>query len=265
MKLKYGSFFNGVYFPENRNAGFFSLCSTSLLDLCSIVEPVTRIESQKLFKEFGHRKHSDLWSVYFNQPDGIFEGSTYFSERLTHLHHHEVYRDSPLAEFQPFLKQYFSPSDRVLEQMRFFLDKYSIDPSRTIAVNLRGTDKGIEVPTPPLQNYLNLAGEQLSKNPTFQILAVSDQQQYLSAFLSEFGSRVTIINELPTTTSKRVIHKKFWMRDRQNFGINFNATVLIMAAASKVITHTGNGAFWTALYRGSTVDLVQLRGSEIMH
>jgi hypothetical protein len=264
MRLKYGSFSNGVYFPENRNAGFFSLCSTSLLDLCSIVEPVTRVESQRLFKEFGIRKHSDLWSVYFNQPAGIFDGSAYFSDSLTYLHHHEVYRDSPLGEFQPYLKQYFSPSDRVLEQLQFFSDKYSIDPSRTIAVNPRGTDKGIEVPTPPLQNYLDLAAEQLSKNPTFQILAVSDQQQYLDAFLSEFGSKVTIIKELPTTTSKRVIHKRLWMRDRQNFGVNFNAAVLIMSVAEKVITHTGNGAFWTALYRGNTSGLVQLRGSEII-
>jgi hypothetical protein len=115
-----------------------------------------------------------------------------------------------------------------------------------------------------LRHYLNLAGEELARNPGFRILAMSDQRQYLDTFRAEFGSDVSIFKELPTTTNNIVLHKQLSEGDKAMFGMNLLASVLILASARSLITHTGNLAFWTALYRGTSDGLVQLRGSEII-
>jgi hypothetical protein len=264
MRLSFGTFQKGIYYPNNRDAGFFSHFSTSLLDLCQIRAPVKQIKSQEAFKDFTDLGVEDPWSIFLNQPTGKRVRSTVSRSELRELLHHSIYRDLPFSGFAPFLVEYFSPSDRVLEKKEFFLEKYSIDPLRTIAVNLRGTDKSIEVPTPPLRNYINLAREELARNPGFRMLAMSDQRQYLDAFVAEFGSDVIVFEELPSTTSNIVLHKQLSGADKAMFGINLLASVLILASARSLITHTGNVAFWTALYRGNADGLIQLRGSEIL-
>jgi hypothetical protein len=263
MKLSFGTFQKGIYFPDNRDAGFFSHFSTSLVDLCQIKAPVQQIKSQEAFRDFIELSVEDAWSIFLNQPTGRRVRSTVRRSKLRELLHHSIYRDLPFSGFEPFLVEYFSPSERVLDRQKFFIEKYSIDPLKTIAVNLRGTDKSIEVPTPPLRSYLNLSGEELARNPGFRILAMSDQRQYLDAFVAEFGSDVIIFEELPSTTSNIVLHKQLSGADKAKFGINLLASVLILASARTLITHTGNVAFWTALYRGNADGLIQLRGSEI--
>ncbi len=260
---QFGVFKKGIYYPDNRDAGFFSLLTTSLLDLSQIKSPIFQVKSQEAFKDFTTGGSENSWSEFFNQPTGCLRVSRNSRSNLRELLHHSIYRSLPFSSVAPFLAEFFSPSDSVLETREFFSDKYSIDPSRTIAVSLRGTDKGIEVPTPPLRHYLNLAKEELARNPGFRILAVSDQRQYLDTFMAEFGSDVFIFEELPTTTNSIVLHKQLSEGDKAMFGINLLASVQILASARILITHTGNVAFWTALYRGTSDGLVQLRGSEI--
>jgi hypothetical protein len=264
MMTQFGVFKKGIYYPDNRDAGFFSLLTTSLLDLSQIKSPVFQVKSKEAFKDFTIQGSENSWSEFFNQPTGCLRVSRNSRSELKELLHHSIYRNLPFSSASPFLAEFFSPSDRVLETREFLTDKYSIDPLRTIAVCLRGTDKSLEVSTPPLRHYLNLAGEELARNPGFRILAMSDQRQYLDTFRAEFGSDVSIFKELPTTTNNIVLHKQLSEGDKAMFGMNLLASVLILASARSLITHTGNLAFWTALYRGTSDGLVQLRGSEII-
>lgn len=265
MALQYGRFHNGVYYPKKRDAGFFSLCSTSLSDLTQIDSEVQLVKSRALFRDYSsHNSMSrDLWSRFFKQPVAtrftLPEDRTYLSQ----LHHHSVYREIDLARYEPFLKKYFSPSDQVLERCAHFISQYGLDQRQTIAVNVRGTDKHTEVPSPPISTYLELAEEALSEKPTSDLLLVTDQQQYIEVFQSRFKSQLVSFGELPTTYGDIVIHKQLKKHERESFGVDFLATVLLMSQSETVITHTGNGALWTSLFRGGTVRLTQLRGKEV--
>ena len=263
--LQFGRFSNGVYFPKGRDAGFFSLCSTSLLDLSQISSDVHEIKSRRLFRDYSSTSliSSDPWSVFFKQPKtGEFDLPKDRSP-FTELHHHSVYREVNLASYGPFINRYFSPSDRVLDRYGHFIQSYGLDLSNTIAVNIRGTDKHTEVEPPPISTYLRLAEEALSEQPSSKILLVTDQQQYLDVFLRKFKSSLLSLDELPTTFSDVVIHKLLKKNQREDFGINFLATVLLISQSGKVITHTGNGALWTSLFRGRTKGLTQLSGKDV--
>ena len=263
--LQFGRFSNGVYFPKGRDAGFFSLCSTSLLDLSQIGSDVHEVKSRRLFRDYSSTSSisSDPWSTFFKQPNtGEFDLPKDRSP-FTELHHHSEYREVNLASYSPFVKMYFSPSEQVLDRCAYFIQSYGLDLSTTIAVNIRGTDKHTEVEPPPISTYLGLAEEALSRQPDGRILLVTDQRQYLDVFLGTFKSSVVFFDELPTTLGDFAIHKLLEKSEREDFGINFLATVLLISQSSQVITHTGNGALWTSLFRGGTKGLTQLSGKNV--
>ena len=263
--IGYGRFSNGVYYPKSRDAGFFSLCSTSLLDLSQIRQSVNQVKSRGLFKDYvTRRKYSrDAWSIFFQQP---ITGIKLPEDREPYrgLHHHAIYREVNVGRYTPFIQKYFSPSARVLETREGLVQKYNLDLNMTVAINIRGTDKYTEIQSPSLTDYLDLAAKSLSMDSRKRILLVTDQRQYLDLFEREFKSSVVSFGELPTTLGDLVIHKQLKRVEREEFGVNFLSTVLIMAQASEVITHTGNGALWTALFRQGTGAFTQLRGKEIL-
>ena len=263
--LQYGRFSNGFYFPIRRDAGFFSLCSTSLLDLTQINSHVDGVKGRKLFRDYVSKTQlfADTWSMFFNQPNARDSELPEDRSQFTELHHHSVYQQVNLASYAPFLRTYFSPSQRVLDRKAHLIQKYSIDLSATIAVNIRGTDKHTEIEAPDISTYLDLASESLSKEPGKRILLVTDQRQFLDVFKTTFKSSFVCFDELPTTYGDVVIHKQLKKNQRDEFGLNFLSTVLVISQAQEVITHTGNGALWTSLFRGGTVGLTQLRGKEV--
>ena len=235
------------------------------MDLTQVTSGVQRIKSRGLFSDYVSKTpiFTDAWSIFFKQP--LVQSSDLPGDRqpFAELHHHSIYREVDLASYLPFLNLYFSPSERVLDRQTHLVNKYGLDPIRTVAINIRGTDKHTEIESPELSTYLELASESLSRDSTKRILLVTDQRQYLEKFQKAFKSSLVFIDELPTTYGETVIHKQLRRNQREDFGLNFLATVLIMSRAKEVITHTGNGAFWTSLFRGGTKGLTQLRGGEV--
>jgi hypothetical protein len=263
--LPYGRFSNGIYFPKRRDAGFFSLCSTSLLDLTQIRTEVQSIRSRGLFREYTNqsRRFMDAWSVFFKQPSSGSSALPDDRSSFRDLHHHSVYQKINIESYQPFISKYFSPSELVLSRKADLMRKYGLDLGSTVAINIRGTDKYTEIESPSISTYIALTVEALSRNSGAKILLVTDQQQYLEVFQQRFGTSLISFDELPTTYGDVVIHKQLRRTEREAFGLNFLSTVLIMSEANEVITHTGNGALWTSLLRGGTFGLTQLRGNQV--
>lgn len=265
-RLRWGTVRKGSYWPTYRDAGFFSICSTTLGDLGSLEDPVSRIFANKVFRQYRALPRLNSWSLFFRQPSrttGDITSAPYVSTFVKQNLHHGEYYSLDLASFAPFVDRYFTPSKSVERKKRRFLRTYRIDPRDLIAVNIRGTDKWKEIPPASVERYLQLAERALSDSPTSRILLVTDQHQFLAPFVARFEDRLIVIRELPTTSLlDRPLHHALRFSARKDFGVNFLAAVLIVASARVVITHTGNTAFWTTLFRGNTIGLVQLRGAE---
>lgn len=262
LETPWGLIRGSSYYPRKRHAGFFSQCTTSLADLANVTDPVKKIIARKAFAEYRSVPTVNSWSIFFRQPTGqiIQPPATHYSSPSVV---HEQYSSLDFGEILPFVHHYFLPSGRVQKRINSLRSRYGLLENNFIAVNIRGTDKHTEVPPAPIETYLIAAEEALRQTKSGRVLLVTDQTQFVSRFQGEFGTRLITVKELPTTSSDGVIHESLKRGQRQKFGINFLATILIVASAPKVVTHTGNGAFWTALFRGGCANLVQLRGDEI--
>lgn len=265
-RLRWGTVHKGSYWPTHRDAGFFSICSTTLGDLGSLEGSVSRIFANKVLRQYRALPRMNSWSLFFRQPSRTTDDVTpspYVSTLVKQNLHHGEYFALDFASFAPFVDRYFTPSKSVERRKRRFLRTYRINPRDLIAVNIRGTDKWKEIPSASVDRYVQLAERALSNSPNSRILLVTDQHQFLAPFEARFQDRLIVIRELPTTSlSDRPVHHALRIGARKDFGVNFLAAVLIVASARVVITHTGNTAFWTALFRGNTNGLVQLRGAE---
>lgn len=264
--FRWGKVRRGIYIPQVREAGIFSLCTTSLVDLASSDTNVRRIVARRAFFRYQTWPFVNTWKSLFKDPltDYVVDGSEYVRTVVDAELHHADYRMLDFQTLVPWVEKYFSPSERVLSRKAELMRKYDLETTRLIAVNIRGTDKWKEVRPTPLDYYERICDTLLETSPLSKILVVSDQSDYVERFKERFGSRVIVFEELPTTSGTHYpVHRTVSRSERTSFGVDYFATVLILASAKFLVTHTGGGAFWTALYRRHTSSFFQLRQDEV--
>lgn len=267
-KLRWGTVRSGCYTPQVREAGIFSLCTTTLVDLASSNTEVRRIVARRAFFRYQTWPFVDTWKNLFRDPlpNQILNGSKDYVRSVVEAElYHTDYRMLDFHILVPWVKKYFSPSERVMSRKAEFLQKYGLETTNLIAVNIRGSDKWKEIRPTPLDRYERLCDKLLATSPVSKILVVSDQSEYIERFRARYGTRVVVFEELPTTSSVQYpVHRTIPRSARTQFGIDYFATVLILASAEFLVTHTGGGAFWTALYRHHTSNFFQLRQGEVL-
>jgi len=155
--------------------------------------------------------------------------------------------------YNPIVKRFFTPSDVVLERKNMLMDKYEIDPDKTISVLYRGTDKGTELALAHPQDYLIVTQRLLQKNPDFKVLLQTDQTQVIQMFVEALGDKVVFFEETPSTTSNSVIWNLMEKNgaDSIEWSQWFDAALRCVSDCRYMINHTGNVAFFANLYRGS--------------
>ncbi len=246
-------------FHLTHDAGFFSMCSAALFELCREHTPATAIVAGESFSHFGKGFAENPWDLYFTQPrltiPAPFSAKNPFGRRLRH---HSDYSTLPLKRVTAHLQRYFSPSSEVHAVMQSLLATYDIDVTKTITVCYRGTDKSTEIPVEKPEAYADATLAIARKNPRYRILVQTDQAQVRDFLCDTLGSQAFFIDEMPVTESSDAIHNVITPEQQVSFGRTLLATVLIMAKTRHLITHTGNMALWTVLYRGNSRRLTQL-------
>jgi hypothetical protein len=144
----------------------------------------------------------------------------------------------------------------VLSLVSALTEKYQIISDETIALNYRGTDKHTEIKIWPPEDYWSELQPLIDANPNCRILIQTDQRQVREYFVEKLGSRCFFFDELPVTEGDLGIHK-ILDTSKMTFGLYLLAMVIIMARCKYLITHTGNVAYWTLLYRGNSNNVRQ--------
>lgn len=254
LRFTYGCVMQRDFYPLH-NAGFFSICSTILYHLASVFRYVNGINAKYSFEKFKEGADDNPWLDYFLSPKSI-DPKVKLDSFSNKLLHHTKYSNLNFFESQVLIDAFFSPSSKVNERIDFFRSKYQIDFSKTISVCIRGTDKSVEVKPVPVQDYLDAINHILVKNPTFRVLIQTDQKQIRDFLIDSIGDRVFFIDELPVTETSIVIHSLI-KTNHLEFAINLLAIVHTMSKCHYVVTHTGNVAYWTVLFRGNSDNVVQ--------
>lgn len=248
---------NGVL-ELRHDAGFFSNCSVALLEIARSQTVIEKIDATKSFKFYKTEPEENSWSAYFCQPmPHIPQASR--SEFSGFLLNHSRYKNLDFKQSSSLVSRYFQPSPQVTEIIWQMVRRYEINFEKVLAVHYRGTDKQIEIQPEPVSTWLSEIRKIAKVLPDdHRILVQTDQQQFLDAVVEEFGSRVFYLRELPLTKNSEANHHSLPDSERTGFALNLLAATIILSRCEWVLTHTGNGGYWAALFRGTAKRLVQL-------
>ena len=154
----------------------------------------------------------------------------------------------------PFINKYFSPSQSILCKKKELLEKYAIDPTNTIGVYYRGTDKKIEVEKVSYSDYIEKLKEIYTEKET--ILIQSDEQQFLE-FAKEIFPNCICFSEIKVSATDKGIHYENTKEENYHDIQYFFAAMLILSQCKHIITGIGNCSMWICLYRGNAHNLHQ--------
>lgn len=262
---------NSFYSLENKtlycvhNSGYFSNCSVTLWGLIELYKQNILPENINFSYSFIHFKTQeqisyqvDVYPNYFRyEPIQIVKVD---KEKLLRHDHHGLYVKYTYDVYNLFIAKYFSLSSQALENVNNLLKKYKINPSETIAVCYRGTDKSREVKLATPEAYLKTAKQILKQNPNFKILIQTDQKQVRDLFLHHFQDQCIFFEEMPVTEGKRVLHlqgSETIKVSKFEFGLRLLAVTHLISRCRWIVNHTGNMAAWICLFRGNADNIFQ--------
>ena len=246
------------------NAGFFSCCSKRLEAIVWFFNTYKclpdRVDSSEQFSFYKSNSTDDAISLYFQNNDIAVPCS-----RVVDFHNDVQFLPYEKIDFsglKPFIKEYFSPSEIVKNAISEYEKKYSIDYGNTCAVYYRGNDKSIETAIAPYDVFIQKAKEIRKENPSATFIIQTDEKEFLDAFQKEFPNCISFEEIQPMAKKNSFVAAELLQDQKVAHGINFFASILVLAKCRFLVTHSGNGALWCILYRGNTGDVFQwLNGS----
>jgi hypothetical protein len=244
---------------STHNYGYFSCLSTILWDLIACANSGTRpdrVSSRHGMRHFKDDDDADLFGLHFMPPGPDGRSTIPLRKEMSIPAHHGDYSLVEHHAIRPFLQTYFRPQPRISAITEKLSEKYCIDTDKLIAICYRGTDKVQEVDPVPAADYLRKVQEVLQWDPELRVMVQTDQQQVRDYLLSELGETAFALEELPVTEGTTAIHLCL-NENKQEFADHLLAVTLLMARSHWLITHTGNVAFWTALFRGHSERVAQ--------
>jgi hypothetical protein len=263
---KFGFFVRDTYFLTY-NAGLLSCSTTTLSDITASGRKVTKIKSNfgmTLYKKWLLRNN---WKSYFQTPIQtnssklvLTDGKTYPKD--IHDWWGKDYATIPLKAVQETVGLYFRLSPKVVQFSDGFVEKYGINLEETIGVHYRGTDKQTEIETPSLTEFISHTRQFIQEMANPKILLLTDEPAVAIGFEAAFPKAVITITELATPGGSIGAHT-LDSKEPEAQGQIFLAILSLVSKCKKVVTHTGNGALWEVLFRGSTEGLKQVKTQEL--
>jgi hypothetical protein len=240
------------------NAGYFSCCSIGLMDIMMyfnrhqrLPEIVDRKEQFGFYKTFAL---DDLIPFYFREVHTKirYKEPAQITSELDDFQFTD-YKKIDFNSIRPFIYKFFTPSEHVKAIISHYEWKYQLDYGNTCAVFYRGNDKYRETEIAGYEQFIGKAHEILSANPDIKFLVQPDETEFLQAFITEFGvNRVICFEETPHMPKKdSCMFFELPQTERAEYGAKYNAAVICLSMCQHLITHSGNGGFWSVVYRGN--------------
>jgi hypothetical protein len=262
---KFGFFVRDTYFLTY-NAGLLSCSTVTLSDITASGRTVRKIKSNfgmSLYKKWLLKNN---WKSFFQIP--ILKYSSQLASAESESYPKDIhdwwgkdYAAIPFKDVLDAVGLYFRLSPKVLKLSDVFVEKYGINLEETIGVHYRGTDKQTEIESPTLTEFISQTRELMQQMANPKILLLTDEPDVIVGFEAAFPNAVITINELAAPGGSIGAHI-LDSKEPEVQGQIFLAILSIVSKCKKVVTHTGNGALWEVLFRGSTEGLKQVRKQE---
>jgi hypothetical protein len=263
---KFGFFVRDTYFLTY-NAGLLSCSTVTLSDITASGRTVRKIKSNfgmSLYKKWLLKNN---WKSFFQIP--ILKYSSQLASAESESYPKDIhdwwgkdYAAIPFKDVLDAVGLYFRLSPKVLKLSDVFVEKYGINLEETIGVHYRGTDKQTEIETPSLTEFISQTRQFMQEMANPKILLLTDEPDVIVGFEAAFPNAVITINELAAPGGSIGAHI-LDSKEPEVQGQIFLAIQSLVSKCKKVVTHTGNGALWEVLFRGTTDGLKQVRSQEL--
>ncbi len=241
------------------NFGFFSNCSVALREIINYIRDndsiPLRIEAQNSFTEY-KSKNATL-SEWFVSPENALSQILKKNIHQTQSNHdifQHWFENDPytfnVEAFQMLINTYFKPNDEIEHLKNSLKSKYNIDPSNTLFLYLRGTDKVIEMSKTPEEIMIQKCKD-LQNN--LNIIVQSDESTFIERVKNEFKN-VVHIEELKARN-----HNDLGERNKHSKVLL--ACTLIASECNTILMTTGNVSIWMLFYRGHNKNVHQYHHS----
>lgn len=247
------------------NAGFFSCFTIRLMDILKYFntykEIPDEVDSSEQFSLFRSHPGENLGEYYFSENKSV---DIDFDREIPYRDDCMAIQFAPYGELDhkalaPFIKRYFTPSENVGNKVFDLQKKYQIDPASICGVFYRGNDKIKECDRIPYEVFIEKAREIESMRREVRFLLLPDEIEFEQEFKRHFPYNTITLKEVGAIgkTSKEAVFHKTSQSRRKEREAYYNAAVYLLAKSAEIITHSGNGGLWAALYRGNSENIHQ--------
>ena len=136
--------------------------------------------------------------------------------------------------------------------MSDLLVKYDIDPTRTIAVCYRGTDKKTETGLPSYDGMIDKIQQIHKQYPTHKILIQTDEIGFTEYVKTKIPDFIQFGDVIKVTTDKTATQFYVEAGHKLEHAQTFLAIMYILSSCSNLIINSGNVGMWLCLFRHNT-------------
>jgi len=244
------------------NHGFFS-CSTMRLHYIINYFNLNKqlpdeVDSTDCYGWYKKENENDITFNYFKHYNETNEIIKY--EREIDYREWYQFRYYTKLDFDgkiPFIRKYFTPSDKINEIIKEMEDKYKLNYENIYVLFFRGNDKSSEVELPSYENYIHFGKLALSQNPNITFLIQSDETNFINKMAQTFPNHIIFKDEIRHIQDNSTTVDKVFKETNHTYSMYYLAITIIMSKCYYVFCNSGNCSIWIILFRGNSNNIVQ--------
>lgn len=258
--------------------GFFSCCSVRLDNIInffnihkilpkivdstaqfSVYKPPTKNSKDITFEYFEHydniKEH-----IYSKNADDTNKNKNNLPIDYNHEKQFTNYKLLNYDDICPFVKKYFSPSNKIQNIIKTLEDKYKIDNYGDICVLFyRGNDKITETQLASYNDIIKRGQKILSTNPNIKFLIQSDETEFIKLATKTFATNSFYFkDEIRHMKKQNNTVDVVFKEKNYKYSKYYLAITIIMSKCNYIVCgSSGNCSIWIMLYRGHTNNVYQ--------
>ena len=252
--------------------GFFSECTIILIEIIKFIKnsqrPPYLLDCSNSLGLYKKSVDDDVFGEFFiqNRKIKLDLNIKNVSDFATVWDQFKLYNKIKFDLLNPIIRRYFRPSSRVVRLKNYFLRKYQINPSKTIGVYYRATDKSSETGIPSHQTMYNKIKEIHASYPSHRILIQTDSKNFLNYLRSKKDINkylIIIVRNMPENILRKKsktelpLHRRQSPMQNQKDMLHLLPAFLILSECDYLICNSSNCAWWMMLFRGSVKNVSQ--------
>jgi hypothetical protein len=248
---------------DSNKYGFFSCCSIKIYEIIEFFNKNKKlpygIDGSAIFYMYKPKNIVDVTYDFFEHYNKINEKIIYNKniEIKSGNFQFDEYKSIDYEIINPFVKKYFTPSQKIVDIENELINLYNINTNNCIGLYYRGTDKITETELDSFENYYNKLNEIINNQNNIQIIIQTDSAQFLDFMKNKSIQNIIVIKENDISYQDKGLH--FEKTNEENYrDIKYLfATFLIISKCKYIICSSGNCSIWMMYFRKNANNVFQ--------